>query len=128
MAYTNTNPAGGVRGTRKIISNKTWPSDNSPIAEAAQVKLEGHAPHVGVACHLVLIIDSATTWGQWPLGETWQWEFAGISSAGEVHWRRLRIGTGDSIIIRAEERETVPTSAPVRVARPGPKKCPGGVS
>jgi hypothetical protein len=87
----------------------------------------GHAPIVGVACYLALIIDSATTWGEWPLGETWQWEFAGISSAGEVHWRRLRVGTGDALNIRAEPRETVPVGEPVRVSRPGPKKCPGGV-
>jgi hypothetical protein len=72
-----------------------------------------------------LIIDSATTWGEWPLGETWAWEFAGLSNTGLVHWRRLRIGTGDPIIIRAEPRETVPE--PVRVARPGPRKCPGYV-
>jgi hypothetical protein len=103
------NPAAGDRGARQEFSDKSKPADNSEIADAAQE-----------ACHL--IIDSATTGGEWPLGEIGQWEFAGISSAGEVHWRRLRIGTGDPIIIRAEPREPVLTE-PVRVVRPG-AKCP----
>ena len=36
MARTDANPASGDRGARNGISGKTWPSDNSRTAEAAQ--------------------------------------------------------------------------------------------
>jgi hypothetical protein len=127
MPNKKTNPAAGDRGARQEFSDQNKPADNSQNLPAAQVKLEGRGAIVAVArvtaCHL--IVDYAVTWGEWPRGETWQWEFAGISSAGEVHWRRFRIGTGDPVVIRAEPRETVPIGEPVRVARPGPKKRPG---
>jgi hypothetical protein len=107
----------GDRAARQEFSEQNKPAVNDGITPTAQVKLEGHAPIVGAACHLRLVIDSATTWGEWPLGEVWQWEFAGLSNTGLVHWRRLRIGADDPIIIRAEPRHP-PVGGPVRVSRP----------
>jgi hypothetical protein len=45
MASNNTNPAAGDRGAQ-IISGSKWSSDNSRIAEAAQLFFQGHAPIV----------------------------------------------------------------------------------
>ena len=49
MASNNANPAAGVRGARQEFSGKSKPAEHSRIAEAAQVKLEGHGSIITVA-------------------------------------------------------------------------------